>query len=100
MSVSDIAGIGFQGGKERYGGAEFGENDLIEKKKVEVIVVREQVDMVARIIAASAFTGYIGDGKLFIVPVADVVRIRTAETGGTAELMAGGFTSKTRGSQD
>eukprot|EP00892_Ulva_mutabilis_P008072 jgi/Ulvmu1/5637/UM023_0177.1 len=90
LTVSDVAGIGFQGGKERYGGTEFGGSDLIEKKKLDIVCERTQVDDICRCIAVAAYTGELGDGKIFCYPVADIVRIRTAETGGQAERMAGG----------
>eukprot|EP00878_Enallax_costatus_P002824 GHUV01003016.1.p1 GENE.GHUV01003016.1~~GHUV01003016.1.p1 ORF type:complete len:208 (+),score=53.12 GHUV01003016.1:153-776(+) len=91
MTATPVRGVGMQGGnKERYGGTEFSLTDLVEKSKVEIVVVREQVDLVVRTVAMSAHTGEIGDGKIFVHPVADVVRIRTAETGGVAERMIGG----------
>ncbi len=49
------------------------------------------MDTVVRVVAASAYTGEIGDGKIFIHPVADVIRVRTAETGAVAERMEGGL---------
>ncbi|KAF8065629.1 hypothetical protein HT031_003230 [Scenedesmus sp. PABB004] len=92
MTATPVRGVGMQGGnKERYGGTEFSLTDLVEKSKVEIVVVREQVDLVVRTVATSAHTGEIGDGKIFVHPVADVVRIRTAEVGGVAERMAGGL---------
>jgi len=50
-----------------------------------------QVDLVVRAISVACYTGEIGDGKIFIHPVADVIRVRTAETGVGAERMAGGM---------
>ncbi|WIA16272.1 hypothetical protein OEZ85_012978 [Tetradesmus obliquus] len=92
MTATPVRGVGMQGGrKERYGGSEFSLTDLVDKTKVEIVVVRDQVDLVARTVATSAHTGEIGDGKIFVHPVADVVRIRTAEVGGVAERMAGGL---------
>lgn len=92
MTATPVRGVGMQGGrKERYGGSEFSLTDLVEKSKVEIVVVRDQVDLVARTVATSAHTGEIGDGKIFVHPVADVVRIRTAEVGGVAERMVGGL---------
>eukprot|EP01025_Chloroclados_australasicus_P042095 TRINITY_DN4483_c0_g2_i3.p1 TRINITY_DN4483_c0_g2~~TRINITY_DN4483_c0_g2_i3.p1 ORF type:complete len:236 (+),score=13.94 TRINITY_DN4483_c0_g2_i3:106-708(+) len=91
LTVSDVSGIGFQGGKERYAGTEFGESDLIAKKKIEIVCIREQVNEICRVVASTSFTGEVGDGKIFIAPVIDIVRIRTAETGGSAERMAGGL---------
>lgn len=92
MTASPVRGVGMQGGnKERYGGTEFALTDLVEKHRVDIVVVRDQVDLVVRTVATAAHTGEIGDGKIFVHPVADVVRIRTAETGGVAERMAGGL---------
>mmetsp|Transcript_3741 Transcript_3741/g.6516 ORF Transcript_3741/g.6516 Transcript_3741/m.6516 type:complete len:210 (-) Transcript_3741:453-1082(-) len=92
MTVTSVHGIGIQGGsRERYGGTEFSQTDLVEKQKVEIVVTRAQANIVSRIIATAAFTGEIGDGKIFIHPVAEVIRIRTAETGFLAEHMAGGM---------
>eukprot|EP00882_Tetradesmus_deserticola_P031919 GHRQ01036103.1.p1 GENE.GHRQ01036103.1~~GHRQ01036103.1.p1 ORF type:complete len:233 (+),score=35.72 GHRQ01036103.1:250-948(+) len=76
MTATPVRGVGMQGGsKERYGGSEFSLTDLVDKTKVEIVVVRGQVDLVARTVAAAAHTGEIGDGKIFVHPVADVVRM-------------------------
>nr|AVU04950.1 putative nitrogen regulatory protein [Lobosphaera incisa] len=92
MTVTQVAGAGVQGGKgERYGGTEHGMASLIEKSKLEVVCLRSQVNIVVRIIATAAHTGEIGDGKIFVVPIAEVVRIRTGETGAVAERMEGGM---------
>lgn len=91
MTTSMVRGVGSQGGsRERYAGTEFSQNELVEKARIDVVVTREQVDAVVRIIATAAFTGEIGDGKIFVHPVADVIRIRTAEVGAIAERMEGG----------
>jgi nitrogen regulatory protein PII len=60
---------------ERYGGTEFGTADLVEKAKIDIVCARSQVDIVVRIVSNAAHTGEIGDGKIFILPVADVVRM-------------------------
>ncbi|KAK2076936.1 hypothetical protein QBZ16_005164 [Prototheca wickerhamii] len=89
MTISDVRGAGVQGGsRERYGGTEYGsaKNFLVEKTKLEVVVARTQVDTVVRKIASTTFTGEIGDGKIFVHPVADVIR-----TGVNAERMEGGM---------
>lgn len=92
MTASKVAGVGVQGGsRERYGGTEFSLTDLVDKAKLDVVCTRLQVDVVVRIIAEAAHTGEIGDGKIFVHPVADVVRIRTGETGAVAEKMEGGM---------
>ena len=62
----------------------------VEKTCIEVVLCREQVQDVVDIIVEAAQTGEIGDGKIFLYPVADVIRIRTGEVGAAAERMAGG----------
>jgi nitrogen regulatory protein PII len=98
LTVSDVSGAGVQGGKrERFKGTEFGseQNFLVEKTRLDIVIARAQVDIVVRVIACAAFTGMVGDGKIFVHPVADVVRVRTAETGAVAEKMAGGMADMT-----
>eukprot|EP00270_Netrium_digitus_P003377 TRINITY_DN1385_c0_g1_i2.p1 TRINITY_DN1385_c0_g1~~TRINITY_DN1385_c0_g1_i2.p1 ORF type:complete len:234 (-),score=46.06 TRINITY_DN1385_c0_g1_i2:478-1143(-) len=91
VTVSDVRGFGSQGGsRERQAGSEFTDDSLVSKVKVEVIVVHNQVEVVISTIIAEARTGEIGDGKIFVSPVADVIRIRTGERGVEAERMAGG----------
>ena len=60
-----------------------------------VVQRRDQVAAVARVIVAAAQTGEQGDGKLFVSPVSDVIRVRTAETGASAERMEGGMADLT-----
>ena len=101
MTTSAVKGVGMQGGsRERYGGTEFSSTDLVDKAKIDIVVTRNQVEFVARICAASAYTGEIGDGKIFVHPVADVIRIRTAETGAVAEHMEGGMEDMTRSMEE
>lgn len=96
MTATNVKGVGVQGGKrERYGGTEYGEADLIDKSKLDIVVFRTQVNTVARAVCGAAHTGEIGDGKVFIHPVADVIRVRTGETGAVAERMAGGMQDMT-----
>ncbi|GLC60415.1 hypothetical protein PLESTB_001609800 [Pleodorina starrii] len=92
LTNTPVKGVGVQGGsRERYAGTEFGPSNLVDKEKLDIVVSRAQVDTVVRLVAASAFTGEIGDGKIFVHPVAEVIRIRTAETGLDAEKMEGGM---------
>eukprot|EP00198_Chlamydomonas_reinhardtii_P014321 XP_001703658.1 nitrogen regulatory protein PII [Chlamydomonas reinhardtii] len=92
LTNTPVKGVGVQGGsRERYAGTEFGPSNLVDKEKLDIVVSRAQVDAVVRLVAASAYTGEIGDGKIFVHPVAEVVRIRTAETGLEAEKMEGGM---------
>ena len=100
MTAQDVLGAGVQGGKkERYGGTTHGTESLVEKKMLSVVVFRGQVNAVVRIVVEASRTGEIGDGKIFVSPVADVVRIRTAETGDKAERMEGGMSDLLTGMQ-
>lgn len=79
MTVSEVRGFGRQKGQtERYRGSEY-TVEFLQKLKVEIVVEDHQIDMVVDKIIAAARTGEIGDGKIFISPVDQVVRIRTGE---------------------
>ncbi len=79
MTVSEVRGFGRQKGQtERYRGSEY-TVEFLQKLKLEVVVDDEQVDMVVDKIVSAARTGEIGDGKIFVSPVEQVVRIRTGE---------------------
>ncbi|MGH7805378.1 MAG: P-II family nitrogen regulator [Candidatus Binatia bacterium] len=84
MTVSEVKGFGRQKGHtELYRGAEY-VVDFLPKVKVEIIVRDELVAQVVEAIQRAAKTGRIGDGKIFVMPIDDVVRIRTGERGGDA----------------
>ena len=84
MTVTDVKGYGRQQGhSELYRGAEY-IVDFLAKTKIELIVNEEEVESVVKLISESAKTGKIGDGKIFVMPVEDVIRIRTGETGSEA----------------
>ena len=84
LTVSEVKGFGRQRGhKEVYRGAEY-QVDFISKIKIEVVLDADIVPDAVRIIQEKARTGEIGDGKIFILPVEDVIRIRTGETGSSA----------------
>ena len=84
LTVSEVKGFGRQKGHtELYRGAEY-VVDFLPKVKLEVIVRDEQVNDVVDAIEKAAKTGRIGDGKIFVTPVDEVVRIRTGERGGDA----------------
>lgn len=84
MTMMEVKGYGRQKGhKEIYRGAEY-VVDFIPKIKIEVIVPAVRLDEVIDVICKFAGTGKIGDGKIFILPVEDAVRIRTGETGPNA----------------
>jgi nitrogen regulatory protein P-II 1 len=79
MTVSEVRGFGRQKGQtERYRGSEY-TVEFLQKLKVEIVVEDAQVDMVVEKVIAAARTGEIGDGKIFISPVEEIVRIRTGE---------------------
>ncbi|MFW5791585.1 MAG: P-II family nitrogen regulator [Desulfohalobiaceae bacterium] len=81
MTVSEVKGFGRQRGhKEVYRGAEY-QVDFVSKVKIEVVVDDESLDKAVQAVQDAARTGKVGDGKIFIVPVEDVVRIRTGESG-------------------
>ena len=84
MTVTEVKGFGRQKGQtEIYRGAEYAVN-FLPKVKIEVIVADDMVDSVVEAIAVTAKTGQIGDGKIFVSSVEQVVRIRTGETGADA----------------
>lgn len=84
MTVSEVKGFGRQGGhKEIYRGAEYAVN-YVPKTKIEVAVGDDIADRVVEIIRDNANSDQIGDGKIFVFELADVVRIRTGETGSEA----------------
>jgi nitrogen regulatory protein P-II 1 len=81
MTVTEVKGYGRQGGHtETYRGSEYA-IDFVPKVKVEVICGAEDADKVVEAITAAARTGKIGDGKIWVTPLASIVRIRTGEAG-------------------
>lgn len=81
MTVSEVKGFGRQKGhKEVYRGAEY-QTDFLPKVELKIVVDEDRVEAVVSTIRDAACTGKIGDGKIFILPVEDVVRIRTGEHG-------------------
>ncbi|MFZ5760990.1 MAG: P-II family nitrogen regulator [Thermodesulfobacteriota bacterium] len=81
MTLTEVKGYGRQKGhKEIYRGAEY-VVDFIPKIKIELIVRSEQVSEIIDTIRNAALTGKIGDGKIFVLPVEQVIRVRTGETG-------------------
>jgi nitrogen regulatory protein P-II 2 len=84
MTVTEVKGFGRQKGHtELYRGAEY-VVDFLPKVKIEVAIADESLDGVIEAINNSAHTGKVGDGKIFISTLDDVIRIRTGETGGDA----------------
>ena len=84
MTVTDVKGYGRQQGhSELYRGAEY-VVDFLAKTKIELVVNDDEVENCVNLISNAAKTGKIGDGKIFVIPIDDVIRIRTGETGGEA----------------
>jgi nitrogen regulatory protein P-II 1 len=84
MTVTEVRGSGKQKGfTQHYRGAEYTVN-LIQKVKVEVVVADDEAKAVAEAIVNAARTGEIGDGKIFLIPVTEAIRIRTGEEGEVA----------------
>jgi nitrogen regulatory protein P-II 1 len=81
MTVTEVKGFGRQKGHtELYRGAEY-VVDFLPKLKIEIAITDEMVDKVVQAIAGAANTGRIGDGKIFVLPIEEVIRIRTGERG-------------------
>ncbi len=81
MTITEVKGYGRQKGhKEIYRGAEY-VVDFIPKVKIEIVVDAERADQVVEAILESAKTGKIGDGKIFVLPVEEAIRVRTGEKG-------------------
>ncbi len=84
MTVTEVRGSGKQKGfTQHYRGAEYTVN-LLQKIKIEIVTTDDEAQSVAAVIADSARTGEIGDGKIFLFPVAEAIRIRTGEEGDSA----------------
>jgi len=84
MTMTEVIGFGRQKGHtESYRGTEY-KIDFLPKSKIELIVTDELVNQVIETIERTAKTGKIGDGKIFVAPVEEVIRIRTGERGRNA----------------
>ncbi|MFN3475952.1 MAG: P-II family nitrogen regulator [Candidatus Methylomirabilales bacterium] len=84
LTVSEVKGFGRQKGHtELYRGAEY-TIDFLPKVKIEIVVPDYKCEQVVETIMASAKTGRIGDGKIFVLPVEEAIRIRTGERGEAA----------------
>ncbi len=81
MTVTEVKGFGRQKGHtELYRGTEYN-IDFLPKIKLEIVVIEEQVEKVIEAISGIAHTGQIGDGKIFVTPVDETIRVRTKERG-------------------
>lgn len=84
LTVSEVRGYGRQKGQtEIYRGAEYTVN-FLPKVKIEVVIADDRLEPVLETIQRTASTGRIGDGKIFVMPMEEVVRIRTGERGSAA----------------
>lgn len=85
MNIVHVTGRGVQRGIVHMGrGGETYTVDMLPKVKIEVVVKDADVDKVVKLVCDSATTGNIGDGKIFVIPVADAIRVRTGERGDEA----------------
>ncbi|MFQ5471621.1 MAG: P-II family nitrogen regulator [Dehalococcoidia bacterium] len=85
MNIVHVTGRGVQRGIVHMGrGGETYTVDMLPKVKIEVVVKDPDVDKVVKLVCDAAATGNIGDGKIFVVPVADAIRVRTGERGDAA----------------
>ncbi len=84
MTITEVKGYGRQKGHtEMYRGSEY-QIDFLPKMKIEIIAPDDSVDKIVETIIKSAKTGQVGDGKIFVYPVEDVIRVRTEESGEAA----------------
>ena len=84
MTISEVRGFGRQKGQtETYRGAEY-RVDFVPKIKLEIVIDDAKLSTAVNVITKAANTGKIGDGKIFVVPVNEAVRIRTGESGNDA----------------
>ncbi|MCP4504902.1 MAG: P-II family nitrogen regulator, partial [Fuerstiella sp.] len=82
--VSEVRGFGGQrGDEETYGGAEYAV-DFMPKVTMEVVVAEDQLEVAVNAICESARTGQVGDGKIFVSSLEQIIRIRTGESGAEA----------------
>lgn len=81
MTVTEVKGFGRQKGlREVYRGMEY-QVDFLPKVKIEIVAPDDKAQAIVETVMKAARTGRIGDGKIFVYPVAEVIRIRTGETG-------------------
>jgi len=84
MTISEVGGRGRQNGIALKWGTRDFRVDLLPKLKIEVVILDEDLPRVTNAIIRSTRTGEIGDGKIFIIPVEDAIRIRTGDSGDNA----------------
>ncbi len=84
MTITEVKGIGRQKGHtETYRGSEY-EISFVPKIKIEIVVPDEQAQKVISVVIKTAKTGDVGDGKIFVQPIEEVIRVRTEESGESA----------------
>ena len=85
LNIVNVTGRGVQKGIVHMGrGGESYEVDMLPKVKIEVVVADSAVEKLVKTVCEAAHTGHIGDGKIFVLPVADAIRVRTSERGDAA----------------
>ena len=84
MTVMQVLGCGVEKGTREYEVDENYEMELLPKKQISVVVKKEQVDKIVDVIKHELYTGHIGDGKIFIYDIDNVIRVRTGDEGADA----------------
>lgn len=84
MTVVQVIGCGVQKGTFEYEGKKNDEMELLPKQMLIIVVEDEMIDEIVEVIKKELYTGHIGDGKIFITPVSNVIRVRTGEDGADA----------------
>ncbi len=81
MTVMQVLGCGVEKGTREYEVDENYEMELLPKQQISVVVKKEQVDKIVEVIKHELYTGHIGDGKIFIYDIENVIRVRTGDEG-------------------
>lgn len=81
MTVTQVIGCGIQKGTREYELSENVEMELLPKQEVMIVVSNDILDSVIDVIKKELYTGHIGDGKIFVSPISNIIRIRTGEDG-------------------
>ncbi len=84
LTITEVEGHGQQGGMEQQFRGKTYKTELLTKARIEVVAEDREAGRIAKAIREAAYTGQAGDGKIFIYPVEDVIRIRTGESGAPA----------------
>ena len=81
MTVMQVLGCGVEKGTKEYEGDENYEMELLPKQQISIVVETERVDEIIELIKQELYTGHIGDGKIFVYEISNVVRVRTGDEG-------------------